>query len=486
MTDISYDARTGQPVEEIPISTPSEVDAALAAAAAAAPVVAATSPTDRAPWLHAIADALDEHADELVAIADRETGLGEERLRMEVGRAAIQLRYYADTAVEGSFVDATIDAGLARMRVPLGPVAVFGASNFPFLFSVLGTDTGSALASGCPVVVKAHPAHPALSARLGTLALDALAGTDAPAGLFAVVSGFEAGARLVRSPHTAAVAFTGSQRAGLALWRMANEREVVIPVFAEMGTVNPVVVTSAAQANLDELATGFVESFTRGTGQYCTKPGLLFAPAGSGMAGKVADALRRIAPSAWLLTAQIADAAVDGVGELVSAGGTIAGQVAAPAMGWAAPATVLTVPIEKLSSGSRLLEECFGPVAVVTEYTDRAELEAALAELQGTLAAAVMAGDPSQDDPDVPWLVERLTKLAGRVTVDEWPTGVAVSRAQQHGGPWPATTVPSTTSVGAAALTRFTRPVAYQNVPDAALPPALREANPWQLPRRVN
>jgi NADP-dependent aldehyde dehydrogenase len=288
MTDISYDARTGQPVEEIPISTPSEVDAALAAAAAAAPVVAATSPTDRAPWLHAIADALDEHADELVAIADRETGLGEERLRMEVGRAAIQLRYYADTAVEGSFVDATIDAGLARMRVPLGPVAVFGASNFPFLFSVLGTDTGSALASGCPVVVKAHPAHPALSARLGTLALDALAGTDAPAGLFAVVSGFEAGARLVRSPHTAAVAFTGSQRAGLVLWRRANEREVVIPVFAEMGTVNPVVVTSAAQANLDELATGFVESFTRGTGQYCTKPGLLFAPAGSGMAGRVA------------------------------------------------------------------------------------------------------------------------------------------------------------------------------------------------------
>lgn len=479
MTDTSYDARTGRPVEEIPTSTAAEVDAALAAAAAAAPVVAATPPAERKKWLYAIADAIDANAAELIAIADRETGLGAERLTMEVGRAAIQLRYYADIAAEGSYVDATIDTTpirLARMRVPLGPVAVFGASNFPFLFSVLGTDTASALAAGCPVVVKAHPAHPALSARLAEL-------VDVPAGLFALVSGFEAGGRLVRSPHTAAVAFTGSQRAGLALWRMANERDVVIPVFAEMGTVNPVVVTPAALSKLDDLATGFVESFTRGTGQYCTKPGLLFAPAGSGMAARVAAALRRIEPSQWLLTAQIADAAVEGVGELVSAGGTVAGQVSGPDAGWAAPATVLTVPIEKLTSGSRLLEECFGPVAIVTEYRDRAELESALGELQGTLAAAIMAGD---DDQDVPWLVERLTKLAGRVTVDDWPTGVVVTWAQQHGGPWPATTAPSTTSVGAAALARFTRPVAYQNIPDAALPPALRESNPWQLPRRVD
>jgi NADP-dependent aldehyde dehydrogenase len=484
VTDISYDARTGQAVEEIPTSTRSEVDAALAAAAAAAPVVAATAPAERARWLYAIADALEADTEELVQLADRETGLGEERLRMELGRASIQLRYYADVATEGSFLDVTVDAGpprLARMRVPLGPVAVFGASNFPFLFSVLGTDTGSALASGCPVVVKAHPAHPALSARLAGVALDVL--SDAPAGLFAIVSGFEAGRQLVQSPHTAAVAFTGSQRAGLTLWRLANERDVVIPVFAEMGTVNPVVLTPAAMSTVDEWATGFVESFTRGTGQYCTKPGLLFAPAGSGMAERVATALRRLAPSAWLLTAQIADAAEEGVGELVSAGGRVAGQVAGPGAGWSASATVLSVPIEKLTSGSRLLEECFGPVAIVTEYKDRAELEAALGELQGTLAAAVMSGD---GDPDVPWLVDRLTKLAGRVTVDEWPTGVAVTWAQQHGGPWPATTVPSTTSVGAGALTRFTRPVAYQNVPDNALPAALREANPWRLPRRVN
>jgi NADP-dependent aldehyde dehydrogenase len=484
MTDISYDARTGEAVEELTASTVSEVDEALAMAAAVAPAMAATPPATRRTWLSAIAAALEvpETVDELVALADRETGLGEERLRMELGRTPVQLRYYADVAVEGSYVDVTVDAGpprLARMRVPLGPVAVFGASNFPFLFSVLGTDTGSALAAGCPVVVKAHPAHPALSARLGRLAVAALASAGAPAGVFALVSGFDAGTRLVGSPHTAAVAFTGSQRGGLALWRLANERDVVIPVFAEMGTVNPVVVTPAAVSS--SLATGFVESFTRGTGQYCTKPGLLFAPAGSGMAAKVAEALRTLAPSAWLLTSQIAAAAVDGVGELVSAGGEVAGQVAGPETGWAAPATVLSVPIEKLTSGSRLLEECFGPVAIVTEYADRAELETALDQLQGTLAAAVMAGDA---DPDVPWLVERLSTLAGRVTVNDWPTGVAVSWAQHHGGPWPSTTNPATTSVGAAALTRFTRPVAYQNVPDEALPPALRESNPWRLPRR--
>lgn len=488
MTDTSYDARTGRPVEDVPTSESSQVDAALAAAAAAAPTIAATPPARRARWLHAIADALDvpDAVDELVRLADRETALGDARLRMEIARTSVQLRYYADVAVEGSCVDVTVDTGnprLARMRVPLGPVAVFGASNFPLLFGVLGTDTASALAAGCPVVVKGHPAHPGLSERLGRLALDALAGTDAPAGLFALVTGFDAGARLVRSTHTAAVAFTGSQRAGLALWRLANEREVVIPVFAEMGTVNPVVVTRAAVSRMDELAGAFVASFTLGTGQYCTKPGLLFAPAGSGAAEQVAEALRRLAPSAWLLTEQIANSAAAGVDELVAAGGTVAGRVAGPDAGWTAPATVLSVPIEKLHSGSRLLEECFGPVAIVTEYADRDELDHALAQLQGTLAAAVMSAD---EDPEVAWLVARLTRLAGRVTVNDWPTGVAVTWAQQHGGPWPATTEPATTSVGAGALTRFTRPVAYQNVPDAALPEPLREANPWNLPRRVN
>ncbi|WP_020672966.1 aldehyde dehydrogenase family protein [Amycolatopsis nigrescens] len=489
-TDISYHPRTGKAEGEVASTSEADVDAALARAAAAAPIVAATSPAERSAWLYAIADALDvpETVDELVALADEETALGDARLRMEIARTSGQLRYYADVAVEGSYLQATIDhpnppsPGLARVQVPLGPVAVFGASNFPFAFSVLGTDTASALAAGCPVVVKAHPAHPRLSVRLGGLAREALGG--APEGLFELVSGFEAGARLVRSEHTAAVAFTGSQRAGLALWRMANERDVVIPVFAEMGTVNPVVVTPRAVRRLDDLAEGFVGSFTLGTGQYCTKPGLLFVPSGHDAAAKVAAALERHEPKAWMLTSQIAESATGGVDELVAAGGRVVGRTEGPAEGWTVAATVLEVPIEKLQSGSRLLEECFGPVAVVVEYEDRAQLDQALGQLQGTLTAAVMSAGP--DDPEVAEFVSRLSTLAGRVTVNDWPTGVAITWAQQHGGPWPATTAPGTTSVGAGALARFTRPVAYQSVPDAALPAALQQANPWQLPRRID
>ncbi|TCP49943.1 NADP-dependent aldehyde dehydrogenase [Tamaricihabitans halophyticus] len=485
--DVSYAVRTGTATVEIPVSGPDEVDAALAGAAAAAPMIAATPPAERASWLGAIAGALDENSDRLIEIADRETGLGVDRLRMEVGRTSAQLRYYAEVAGEGSYLDATIDTegtGLARVRVPLGPVAVFGASNFPFAFSVLGTDTASALAAGCPVVVKGHPAHPELSQELARLTQDALAGTSAPAGLFALVTGFAAGERLVRAEHTAAVAFTGSQQAGLALWRIANEREVVIPVFAEMGTVNPVVVTPSGATRIDEIAEGFVDSFSRGAGQYCTKPGLLFVPAGADATTRIAEALRRLAPSAWMLTRPIATAAATGVAELLAAGAVAIAEVPGPSDGWSVDTTLLRVPIDKLRPGSRLLAECFGPVAIVVEYREPAELDRALASLQGTLAAAVQTG--GVDDPEVPRLVAMLGGLAGRVAVDEWPTGVAVSWAQQHGGPWPATTAPATTSVGAGALARFTRPVAYQHVPDAALPPALRAGNPWRLPRRVD
>ncbi|MEU6645194.1 aldehyde dehydrogenase family protein [Saccharomonospora sp. NPDC046836] len=493
--DISYDARTGEPVTELATSTTQDVAVALAAAAAAAPVVASTAPAERATWLGAIAHALDvpETAAELVRLADEETALGVDRLTMEIGRTSTQLRYYAEVAVEGSYLDATIDSAqtdrpaLARVGVPLGPVAVFGASNFPFAFSVLGTDTASALAAGCPVVVKGHPAHPRLSRALADLTHRALAGTTAPDGLFALVTGFAAGTALVRDEHTAAVAFTGSQRAGLALWRLANERDVVIPVFAEMGTVNPVVVTRRAATRMDEIAAGFAASFTRGAGQYCTKPGLLFVPRGSGATDAVADALRRLAPSAWMLTEPIAGSAATGVGELVRAGAEVVAEIPGPAGGWAVGTTLLRARIEHLRAGSRLLDECFGPVAIVTEYSDRAELDRALGRLQGTLVAAVQSGAPDDgDDPDLAPLLTRLSALAGRVVVNDWPTGVAVTWAQHHGGPWPATTAPATTSVGAGALARFTRPVAFQNTPDAALPPALRADNPWRLPRRIN
>ena len=490
--EVSRDPRTGSLNGEVEATPPDRVEAALAAAGACAPTIASRMPRERARWLYAVADALEEPAvaEELVAIADRETGLGDARLTGELARAAGQLRFYADVAVEASYLGVTIDhasdanPALARAQIPLGPVAVFGASNFPFAFSVLGNDTASALAAGCPVVVKGHPAHAQLSTRLAEIATAALERAGAPDGVFALVTGFDAGLALVRSPHTAAVAFTGSQHAGLALWRLANERDVVIPVFAEMGTVNPVVVTSAAADRIAEIATGFVGSFTAGTGQFCTKPGLLFAPSGSAAVLAVGAALESAAPCAWSLTEQIASSAAAGVSELVEAGATIVTQVAGPDCGWSVASTVLSVPIGALRSGSRLLEECFGPVALVAEYDDETELTTALSELQGTLAASVMSAGPG--DPDIATLLIMLTPLAGRVAVDEWPTGVAYTWAQQHGGPWPATSVPAATSVGAAALERFTRPVTYQGAPDAALPAPLQAANPWSVPRRVD
>jgi NADP-dependent aldehyde dehydrogenase len=490
--DVSYDPRTGERHGEVRATPPEEVEALLARAAAAGRAVATSSPARRAGWLRAVADALEvpDTAAALVSLADRETALGVARLSGELARTAAQLRFYAEVAEEGSWLGATLDhatgttPALARVRQPLGPVAVFGASNFPFAFGVLGNDTATALAAGCPVVAKAHPAHPLLSVELARVAGAALRDAGAPDGSLGLVAGFAAGTALVTSPHTRALAFTGSQRGGLALWRLANEREVVIPVFAEMGTVNPVVLTAAGAERLEDVAGGFVASFTLGTGQFCTKPGLLLAPAGSGAAEAVGRALRAAAPSGWLLTEAIGRDAVAGVEDLVRAGGDVVARVATAAGGWAAPATVLSVEAVELVHGSRLLEECFGPVALVAEYADEAELRRVLGELQGALAASVICGGPA--DPDLPAYVAVLAPLVGRVTVDDWPTGVAWTWAQHHGGPWPATSAPQATSVGAAALDRFTRPVAYQSVPDAALPPALRADNPWRLPRRVD
>ncbi|WP_246355057.1 aldehyde dehydrogenase family protein [Nocardioides ungokensis] len=265
--ETSHDPRTGVRLASVEVTHPNTLCEVTGLAAQAAPVVAATPPRERARWLEAVAADL-EHpriAGELVALADAETALGEARLVAELARTAAQLRFYASVAAEGSYLGATLDPAsgttpaLGRVHVPLGPVAVFGASNFPLAFGVLGNDTASALAAGCPVVVKAHPAHPQLSRRLVDIAVWALCAAGAPDGTVGMVAGFEAGGALVRSEHVSAVAFTGSQRGGLALWQAANDRPVVIPVFAEMGTVNPVAVTPAAGRDLPTIASGFVD-----------------------------------------------------------------------------------------------------------------------------------------------------------------------------------------------------------------------------------
>ena len=493
---VSFNPHNGQSTPAHPHTSPDEVAGVVAAATAAAGAVAAVRPEVRASWLGAIAHGLQTRTDELVTLANEETALGLPRLTGELAGTARSLRFYGSVAAEGSYLDATVDhpthpdsgippkPDLRRVRVPLGPVAVFGASNFPFGFGVLGHDTASALAAGCPVVAKAHPAHPRLSARLAEIAMRSLAGVGAPAGTLQIVHGFDAGTRLVTDPGIRAVGFTGSQAGGLALWRLAATRPEVIPVYAEMGTVNPVVVTAAAATQRpQEIADGFVGSFSLGMGQFCTKPGLLLVPAGSGLAEAVARALEAAAPEGWLLTEAIAHSYAAGIGRLEEAGAKIIAQVPAAPGGWAASPALLQADATSLTAGSALLEECFGPVAIVAEYDGDQALRAALNALQGSLAAAVHGGS---NDPALAGLVAELSRRCGRVVVNGWPTGVAVGWAQQHGGPWPATSSPAHTSVGAAALDRFTRPVAYQDVPDGALPPALRESNAWGLPRRVD
>ncbi len=488
-TDTSRDPRTGAARGEVPHTEPREVARLVMAAAGAAAEVAATEPARRAAWLEQVAATLEAHRQELAELADQETALGMDRLTGEVGKAAAQARFYGAVAVEGSCAQASIDhvdgvGDLRRAQLPVGPVAVFGASNFPFAFGVAGHDTSSALAAGCPVVVKAHPAHPRLSVRLGELVTGALREAGAPEGAFGLVVGFDAGLQLVDAPEVAAVGFTGSQAGGMALVQRASERPRPIPVFAEMGTVNPVVVTAAADASRpDEVADGFVGSFTLGHGQFCTKPGLLLVPRGSAAAERVAERVQAHT-GGWALTEGIATTYAEGVSRLAQAGATVVGSGVASSDGFASAATVLTAHADELRPGSPLLEECFGPVALVVEYDDLTHVTGVLGRLQPSLAGAVASSGP--DDPDTATLVAALTPQVGRVIVDGWPTGVATTWAQQHGGPWPSTSRPDATSVGAGALDRFTRPVAFQAVPDAALPAVLRDDNPWGVPRRVD
>lgn len=488
-SEVSYCPATGEPNGELPTSSLREVEVALDSASKAARAFAGLAPAERKRYLDAIADALEANADGLIDLADRETGLGQTRLKGELARAASQLRFYGDVAVEGFWLAATLEeatdttSALARVNTPLGPVAVFGASNFPFAFGVLGNDTASALAAGCPVVVKAHPAHPLLSQALMDVAQQALNQAGAAHGVLSMVVGFDAGRTIVVDPRIRAVAFTGSQSGGLSLWQAANERDEVVPVFAEMGTVNPVVMTHAAVSKAGEIARGFVGSFTLGAGQFCTKPGILLAPKGSGVADEVACAVSDVVTHP-MLTAGIAQHFEAGIEAFEAAGARVLAQGVAPPEGWCATPTVLAVEASAVKRGSVFTAECFGPVALIVEYADAAARDDVLTELQGSLVATVASA--GVDDPEIGELVALLSAKVGRVTVDDWPTGVAWNWAQHHSGPWPATSAPSATSVGAAALDRFTRPIAYQNVPDTALPKPLQASNPWGVPRREN
>jgi NADP-dependent aldehyde dehydrogenase len=465
-----------------------------AAATAAAKISAATSDSGRAGWLNAVADALDANAAELVDIADAETSLGAPRLTGEVARTSGQLRLFARVITEGSYLEAIIDHAdpaatpprpdLRRILKPIGPVAVFSASNFPFAFSVAGGDTASALAVGCSVIVKAHSGHLRLSERTAEIVAEALRAAGAPEGLFALVHGRELGTALVQDPAIKAVGFTGSIPGGRALFDLATSRPDPIPFYGELGSLNPVVITAAAlEARSAELAAGLAGSYTLGAGQFCTKPGLVFIPAGTQFASEVADASKD-KPALGMLTTRIAEAYPDGLRTFASVEGVdiVSGSVDQDAVAnGAAPVVFSTSAAKVLERPEQLLEECFGPTTILIEYTDQDELSAVLAKVPGSLTATLHA----QPDEDIAGLAEQLSGLAGRVLFGGWPTGVAVNWAQQHGGPYPATTS-LFTSVGATAVRRFQRPVAYQDAPEAVLHPALREDNPLQIPRRVD
>lgn len=466
-------------------------DAARDAAGAAGEVFATNRPSraDRARWLGAIAGALDAE-DGLVTLAAEETNLPAERLRGEVSRTTGQLRLFADVLEEGSYLEATIDHAnpetgtpdLRRMLRPLGPVAVFSASNFPFAFSVAGGDTASALAAGCPVIVKGHSAHPRLSLRTASVVQSALRDAGAPDHFFAHVAGRATGVSLLTQPEVRAGAFTGSLEAGRRLFDIASQREDPIPFYGELSAINPVVITrEVLRRKREATARALVQSFTLSAGQFCTKPGVVFVPAGEGFADDVAQIAGRTVMHP-MLTEGIALAFRDGVAARVHVGGIVdVTHGSSATLTVDRPVVLQCADPAALAASSLLREECFGPMVIIVEYEHLSEVAAVLPRLGGTLTVSIHA----TDFDDVQEVIEIGAAIAGRVVFDGWPTGVAVTWAQTHGGPWPATTNALHTSVGAAAIRRFLRPVSFQGAPSAALPEELRDSF-TAIPRRID
>lgn len=459
--------------------TAADVHAAAEAAHAAFATYGASDATTRARLLRGLAEALEAGRDALVALAHEETQLGAARLNGELDRTCYQLRGFAtqvETGAVFAFTDDPAVAGappaghphLIRARVPLGPVAMFSASNFPFAFSVLGGDTASALAAGCPVIVKAHHGHRRLSHAVAHLASDVVAAQSLPAGVFALLDGpgREVGVALVQHPRIRAAAFTGSVRGGLALQQAAQSRPVPIPFYGELGSVNPVVVLPEALRNRGaELATALAGSITLGCGQFCTSPGVILVPQGAegdAFVQQLAEGLKAASTHA-MLTPEIR-----------------ASYDAGRAM-WAQHPKLQTVLAEldtqerpprpflaqtdapTFMAAHELHEEVFGPAALLVRTRGVADAQAVLEAVNGSLTVTLWGADQATDE--VLALVQTATRVAGRVLFAGVPTGVAVTAAQQHGGPFPSSTRPETTSVGWAAVDRFLRPVALQDAP---------------------
>jgi NADP-dependent aldehyde dehydrogenase len=486
----AVDAATGAALEP-GFSVADAVDVADAAALAAAAFddYRALAPERRARFLEAIADQILALGDALLERCRAETGLPLVRLTGERGRTIGQLRLFADELRHARWHGVRVDAALPerkplprpdlrQRRIPLGPVVVFGASNFPLAFSVAGGDTAAALAAGCPVIVKGHPAHPGTSELVAQAIIAAREACGLQPGVFALLNStaVSLGTELVADPRVKAVGFTGSRAGGLALAKIAAARSEPIPVYAEMSSVNPVVLLPAAlESRAEELGTGFIGSLTLGVGQFCTNPGLVIAIDGAALErfiGAAATALATVAPGV-MLTRGIHAAYTQGLEDLLQhpCVRTLArGAESVPAQ--AARGALFATTADDLLRHPELLEEVFGPAGLIVRCADVAELVAVLEGIAGQLTATLHLD--AADEPLAVRLVPILERKAGRLIANGWPTGVEVAHAMVHGGPFPATSDGRSTSVGTLAIERFLRPVCYQDFPDALLPGVLR------------
>ena len=485
----------GQPFgKEYSEGTHGEVTAAISALSASATAFAALSLSDRANLLEKIASELDSARADLVKIAELETGIPQARLNGEVTRTMIQLQLFAAQVRKGAHLNAVIDLAdadykpaprpdMRKMNLPIGPVAVFGASNFPFAFSTIGGDSASALAAGCPVIVKAHPSHPGVSELTFQAVQRALKSCGISGDVFAIVQGRnpEITHWLALAEEICAVGFTGSAGVGKLLVKLCNSRQIPIPVYAEMGSLNPVFVTAAAMTERGvSIAEMLFDSAVLGAGQFCTKPGLIFIGADHEPFVATIRSKMESVGSQPLLNKGILDRYVESVKSLNQIEGveSITGSVSVE--GFIAQPTFFVMDYAHFKTHPEFAEEHFGPTTVIVKCSEE-DFEEIIAQSQGQLTATLHIGAA---EPKAA-LLQKLATIAGRVILNGAPTGVSVTAAQSHGGPWPSSST-HTTSVGTDAVFRFMRPVTFQGFADDLLPPALQQANPEKIERVVN
>lgn len=496
-TVFGTDPRTGEHLDPVAEeTTQAQVGELAAIAAAAAARFAGLDRATRAQILDDIAERIEAHRADLIQTANRETGFGEAKLGGELTRAAYQFRFFGEVLREGSYLEAAIDpAGdtpmgprpdLRRILTPIGPVAVFGSSNFPFAFSVLGGDVASALAAGNPIIIKAHSSHPGTSALSHARLAEVLDRSAAPQGTIGIVYGTTAGAALVAHPAIKAVGFTGSLSGGKALLDIIAQRPEPIPFYGELSSLNPVIITPGAAAErAEEIGAGLVASVTLGSGQLCTKPGFVLIPEGADGDRLLNAALAALedATGHVLLNKNIHTSYTQETAAL-SQRSDVHTYCGPPSTGAGFAVSPMLVETTAADMHGDIAHEVFGPLTVITRYAP-STLLAAAATMFATLPDSLTATlHTAVGDDTVPALTELAAAHAGRIVYNGYPTGVAVSWAQHHGGPWPSTNS-LYTSVGATAIRRFLRPLTYQNAPEDVLPDELRDGY-TAIPRRIN